>query len=260
MHQICTNHLNNHSQICYIWHLWCTVASFTPWKVIWGHFMASSGHRTFLPIIFHRKEMETWEKCQSVRLIKTHQLIWNMIYLGHFATLTSGDLRSNLQVDLSRSKSILFDPAWREEHNGVKIIPVTDVVQKLLLKTIKKRTYDIWWPLVRTVHTIDWTANLKAEIDSWCSGLSFGSFEILLACTCTVSDIIVSFLKNSPILGKFDLFNPCDLNFDFFKNHPYDFCSTWYGLSNAVYRFSMRCVIPEISRGCNQPPPRPVGF
>ena len=65
--------------------------------------MTSSGHRTFLPITFDRKEMiETWERCQSVRLIKTHHLICNMTYLGHSVTLTSGDLGSNLQIDLSR--------------------------------------------------------------------------------------------------------------------------------------------------------------
>ena len=59
-----------------------------------------------------------------------------MTYLGHFVTLTSGDLRSNLQIDLSRWKSISVDAAWREEHSGVKIIFLTYVVQKLLTKNI----------------------------------------------------------------------------------------------------------------------------
>ena len=54
-----------------------------------------------------------------------------MTYLGRFVTLTSGDLRSNLQIDLSRSKSISVDSAWRVEHSGVKIIPLTYVVKKL---------------------------------------------------------------------------------------------------------------------------------
>ena len=65
--------------------------------------MRSSGHRKFLPITFDRKEMETtWEMCQSVRLIKTYHQICNTTYLGRFVTLTLGDLRSNLQIDLSR--------------------------------------------------------------------------------------------------------------------------------------------------------------
>ena len=70
--------------------------------------MTSSGHFTFLPITFDRKEIETRERCQSVRLTKTDQLICNMTYLDHLLTLTLGDLRSNLQIYLLRSKSISF--------------------------------------------------------------------------------------------------------------------------------------------------------
>ena len=73
--------------------------------------MTLSGHRISLSITFDRKKIETWERCQSVRLIKTHHLICNIAYLGHFVTLTSDDLRSNLQIDLSRSKSTSVDPA-----------------------------------------------------------------------------------------------------------------------------------------------------
>ena len=39
------------------------------------------------------------------------------------------------------------------------------------------------------------------------------------------------------------------------KNDPYVFCSTLHGLSNGVYRFSMRCVVLEISRGGLKSPP-----
>ena len=92
--------------------------------------MTSSGHFTFLPITFDRKEVETWERCQSFRLTKTDQLICNMTYLGRLLTLTLGDPRSNLQIALLRSKSISFDRALREEHIGFKIIPLTYVLQK----------------------------------------------------------------------------------------------------------------------------------
>ena len=101
--------------------------------------MTSSGHRTFLPITFDRKEIETWERLQRVRLIKTHHLICNMTYLGHSVILTSGDLGSNLQIDLSRWTSRSVDPAWQDEHNGVKIIPLSYVVQKLLIKTFSQK-------------------------------------------------------------------------------------------------------------------------
>ena len=58
---------------------------------------------------FNREEIEAWERCQSVRLTKTHQLICNMTYLSHFVTLTLGDPRSNLQIETLRSKSISID-------------------------------------------------------------------------------------------------------------------------------------------------------
>ena len=108
-------------------------------------------------------------------------------------------------------------------------------------------------------HTIDWNVNLKAQIDSECPGLSFGYFEILLACI--VIEIIASFWENSLLFGKFDLFwPPVTSILTSSKNDPYVFCSTLHGLSNAVYRFSMRCVVLEISGGggWNQPPP-PAG-
>ena len=46
------------------------------------------------------------------------------------------------------------------------------------------------------------------------------------------------------------------------KNDPYVFCSTLHGLSNAVYRFSMRCVVLEISGGGlkSTPPPPVLGW
>ena len=60
--------------------------------------MTSSGHFTFLPITFDRKEIETWERCQSVHLTKTDQLICNMTYLGHLLTLTLGDPRAEVKL------------------------------------------------------------------------------------------------------------------------------------------------------------------
>ena len=59
-----------------------------------------------------------------------------MTYLGPSVTLTSGDLMSNLQMDLSRSNNISVDAPWQEQHSGVKIIPLAYVVQKLLIKNV----------------------------------------------------------------------------------------------------------------------------
>ena len=74
-------------------------------------FMTSSGRLRFLPITFDRNELETWAWCHSVRLVKAHRLICNMIYLGHTVTLTWRDLRSNFKIEISRTKNIWIDPA-----------------------------------------------------------------------------------------------------------------------------------------------------
>ena len=44
--------------------------------------------------------------------------------LLHTVTLTWRDLRSNFKIDLSRIKDIWIDPALREEHDGVKLVPL----------------------------------------------------------------------------------------------------------------------------------------
>ena len=91
--------------------------------------MTSSGRQRFLPITFDRNELETWGWCHSVRLVTAHRLTCNMTYLGRTVTLTWRDVRSNVKIDLSR-KNIWMDPACRDEHDGVKIIPLVQVVEK----------------------------------------------------------------------------------------------------------------------------------
>ena len=73
-----------------------------------------------------------------------------MTYLGHLLTLTLGDPRSNLQIDLLRPKSISFDRAWREEPIGVKIIPLTyicssEVIDKNFSPKNVNLTFDDLW-------------------------------------------------------------------------------------------------------------------
>ena len=51
------------------------------------------------------------DRCQSVRLIKTHLIICDMTYLGQSVTLTLDDLGSKLPSDfLSKKVGILIDP------------------------------------------------------------------------------------------------------------------------------------------------------
>ena len=80
-------------------------------KVRWSHYDVIGSPYVFLPITFHRNELETCGWCHSVRLVKAHRLICNMTYLGHTVTLTWRDLRSKFKMDLPRIKSIWIDPA-----------------------------------------------------------------------------------------------------------------------------------------------------
>ena len=59
----------------------------------------------------------------------------------------------NFKIGLSMITNIRIDPAWREEHDGVKIIPLAWVVEKLFTeKNIsEERDFDLWWGLVLTV-------------------------------------------------------------------------------------------------------------
>ena len=58
------------------------------------------------PITFDWNEIETWGRCQSVCLVKTHLLIYNLTYLDQSVTLNLGDLRSKLPSYLSGSQGI----------------------------------------------------------------------------------------------------------------------------------------------------------
>ena len=89
-----------------------------------SHYDIIGSPYVFLPITFDRNELETWGWCHSVRLVKAHRLICNMTYLGHTVTLTWRDLRSHFKIDLSRIKNIWIDPASREKHDGVKLVPL----------------------------------------------------------------------------------------------------------------------------------------
>ena len=79
----------------------------------------------FLSITFDWIETQTWEWYQYVCLVKAHRLICNMTSPNHHVTLPWDDLRSNFEIDLSRSASICFEPARRENHIDVNPRPDT---------------------------------------------------------------------------------------------------------------------------------------
>ena len=73
------------------------------------------------------------------------------------------------------------------------------------MKNISQKTY--FFPLVTSrIYHIRLTANLRAQIDSRESRLSFGYLTVLLAST--VIEIIAIFCEHNPILRKSDLFGP----------------------------------------------------
>ena len=103
---------------------------------------------SFLLITFDRKEIKTCKWSHRVRLVKALRLICSMTYFGHQVTLRSRDLRSNIDLDLSRSSCIWFDASWRDKHDGAWIIALALLVKKLLPKNrIPDLTFhDLWWP------------------------------------------------------------------------------------------------------------------
>ena len=71
-----------------------------------------------------------------------------------------------------------MDPAWREKHDGVKIIPLL-LVEKLFMKNISPKTYFFSLVTSRT-YSIRLTANQRTHIDSRDPGLSFGCLTNVL--------------------------------------------------------------------------------
>ena len=113
----------------------------------------SKGHLTspelFLGITFDWIEIQTRGLYHWVCFVKAHRLICNMTYMNQHRTLTWDDLRSNFEIDLSRSSSICFEPARRAKHIDVKIMVLTLILQDLFTKNYFhiKRYFCLWWPL-----------------------------------------------------------------------------------------------------------------
>ena len=121
--------------------------------------------------------------------------MYNFTYLGHRVTLPWLDLRSNFDLDFSRSNDTWFDAPWRDKHDDIKIVALP-----LQLKIVSSKNrlgkfwnFDPWWP------------------QFW----------------------------PEP------------------KNDQNDFEMIFRELSNAVFRFVLRCAGAEIDGGCSNTPPPP---
>ena len=124
-------------------------------------------------------------------------MMYNLTYLGHRVTLPWLDLRSNFDLDLSRSNYTWFDAPWRDKHDGIKIVALP----------------------------------LKLKI-----------------------------LSSKNRFGKFWIFDPWWRQFwPEPKNDRNDFEMIFRELSNAVFRFVLRCAGAEIDGGVFKHPPPPAG-
>ena len=113
-----------------------------------GHGGHSRSQTVFLSITWELNEIVTWDCCHCVSLRKAHRMMYNLTYLGHRVTMPWLDLRSNCDIDLSRSNYTWFDASWRDKHDGIKIVALP---LKLKILSSKNRfgkfwNFDPWWP------------------------------------------------------------------------------------------------------------------
>ena len=107
-------------------------------QVIWRHHVwCHHKPRKHLSITPRRVEIEPWAGCHCVCLVKTHRMIWNIIYLERLSgQVIWPGIRSDFQIDLSRSKCIYFDASWPEEYDSVSrfffIFQSSKVIRKKL--------------------------------------------------------------------------------------------------------------------------------
>ena len=95
-----------------------------------GHLGSPEVTNRFLLMTHDWTEQETraWSHCAC--LVATHRLICNMTYLGQYVTSHDLDLRPNMTW-LFKSPCMCFDESGREEHDGVRIMLLAFLVQKL---------------------------------------------------------------------------------------------------------------------------------
>ena len=81
-----------------------------------------------------REDTEHCKWSQCVSYAWTHRLTWNMTCLADHVTSRNLDLRSNLDIELLRLTCIYFDASRRKEHDGLQIMSLVFLVQKLIAK------------------------------------------------------------------------------------------------------------------------------
>ena len=167
-----------------------------PAKVVWGH----RGHQQVFADnlrLGRARDMKVVSMCLSRQYASTD------MQLGSSRDL---DLRSNFDLDLSRSCYTCFDAPWRGKHDGVKIIALSFQTQKLSLKTVslKNAVFDLSWPLTlkRLILGEIWRHFSERAFQE----LSFAFFRFGVAII--VPEIMAGIPDKTTIFRKFDLWWP----------------------------------------------------
>ena len=167
-----------------------------PAKVVWGHW----GHKQVFADnlrLRRARDMKVVSMCLSRQYASTDM---------QFGSSRDLDLRSNFDLDLSRSCYTCFDASWRGKHDGIKIIDLSFQTQKLSLKTfsLKNAVFDLSWPLT-----------LKRMIlGEICCHLSERAFQELsfaffgFGVAIIVPEIMAGIPDKTIIFRKFDLWWP----------------------------------------------------
>ena len=125
------------------------------WRSQGGQLRSNKVKIRFSPITREKLEIETGKWCQTTRLVKTLRKICILTYFGHNLTLTWPwpDLRSNFEIDPSRSKSTCFEPARQGEHDGAIIIFYISHIKKVINEepSPRKTTFHLMTSGAKTV-------------------------------------------------------------------------------------------------------------
>ena len=119
-----------------------------------GHLRSPEVINRHLPINFDQKEIETWDWCQCVRLGQANRLICNMTHFGYHVTLAWLDLRSNFDLDLSKSFLYMARRALTRKTRWYQIRCSTFKIKDFI---VEKPFWKIleFWPLVTSILTWD---------------------------------------------------------------------------------------------------------
>ena len=168
-----------------------------PAKVVWGH----RGHQQVFADnlrLRRARDMKVVSMCFSRQYASTD------MQLGSSRDL---ELRSNFDLDLSRSCYTCFDASWWSKHDGVKIIALsfqTHLSYHWKTVSLKNAVFDISWPLTlkRLILGEIWLHLSERAFQE----LSFAFFGFGVAII--VPEIMAGIPDKTIIFRKFDLWWP----------------------------------------------------